>query len=140
MKYMRLLMGLAVLLGFGCRTVKERGEAEQRRLIVEKQGSALQWSQHDSAGRYWHFQSDSAFYYHPDEGLYGSRGWLAVEEEQVRRNRGQKNDDNSTYHINEQSESSYTAVPAPKPKIGWWSLIFGVVLLLSFLVFRKLHK
>ncbi|MDR2285097.1 MAG: hypothetical protein LBE37_17925 [Sphingobacterium sp.] len=43
-----------------------------------RQVAMSQWW--DSTGRYWHFTTDSAFYYHPDSGLYAARGMLSMSE------------------------------------------------------------
>lgn len=59
-----ILIALVLLLGHSCHTVKECSEIQQRYEATEKRHFTVQWNHYDSTGRYWHFQSDSLFYYH----------------------------------------------------------------------------
>lgn len=129
MKNYFITITLALLLGHSCRTVKERSEAEQRYESTEKRQSTVQWNHYDSTGLYWHFQSDSLFYYHPDRGLYGLGGWLTVGQERVQRNLWQLSDDSSGYHLAEQSVESYTSESVPYPNIWKYAVGVGFILI-----------
>ena len=67
----------------GCRTIKDRSSATNRVQQHSSQSSTFEWNYSDSAGRYWHYHSDSILFYHPDVGLYSQGGWLTVSERQV---------------------------------------------------------
>lgn len=87
MKYIDLWVCLLIVLsGYSCRMAKERSESVKRDAASETRQSFVTWYAADSAGRYWHFQSDSSLYYHPDYGLYGQGGWLSIREDEVRHN------------------------------------------------------
>ncbi len=70
-----------------CRTVKQKTSTQESMIQKQytetqsRQAAVSQWW--DSTGRYWSFNSDSAFYYHPDSGLYAGSGTLSVSENKI---------------------------------------------------------
>lgn len=79
------LVTLIPLLIISCRTSKHR-LVEQKATQQIRLSASQEWQQYlqqDSTKRYWHFASDSAFYFHPDSGLWAQGGWLYAEEQSV---------------------------------------------------------
>lgn len=118
----------ALLLLHSCRTIQERSEAVQRHLAIENKHSTIQWNHYDSTGRYWHFQSDSPFYYHPDNGLYGRGGLLLVEEHLLNNTLWQSHSDSVRYQLEERSEESYRSEAAPYRNVWWYAIGIGIIL------------
>jgi len=140
MKNTSIILITAVSL-LGCRTVKDHSEAYQRYETIEKRQSTLQWNQYDSTGLYWHFQSDSPFYYHPQSGLYGWGGRLIVGEKRVQHRLWQLHDDSAGYRMDEQSNESYSSTSAAFSS-GWRLRVItaAVILVLIFLYVGRLYK
>lgn len=139
MKNTSIILITAVSL-LGCRTVKDHSEAYQRYETIEKRQSTLQWNQYDSTGLYWHFQSDSPFYYHPQSGLYGWGGRLIVGEKRVQHRLWQLHD-SAGYRMDEQSNESYSSTSAAFSS-GWRLRVItaAVILVLIFLYVGRLYK
>ncbi len=124
MKYIDLWVCLMIVLsGYSCRMTKERSESVKRDAVSETQQSFISWQSVDSTGRYWHFQSDSLLYYHPDYGLYGQGGWLSIREDEVWHNGYRELDSNSGYHLKEQSERKQNRKFLSKRNIKWWAIM-----------------
>ncbi|MBL1410386.1 hypothetical protein [Sphingobacterium faecale] len=68
-----------------CRTSKYRLEEQIATRQVHRSESHewQQYLQQDSTVRYWHFVSDSIFYFHPDTGLWALGGWLYAAEQSI---------------------------------------------------------
>lgn len=130
MKHYFITITLALLLGYSCRTVKERSETQQRYEATEQRQFTVQWNHYDSTGLYWHFQSDSLFYYHPDRGLYGWGGRLTVEEELVQRNLWQSHNDSVGYRLEQRSVESYTSEPSSYRSIWKYAVAIGLIFIL----------
>lgn len=134
-----LLAGLALSLGHACRTVKNRAESNKREISLESQSSNWSWQHYDSAGRFWYYQSDSPFYYHPQQGLYGQQGFLAVAQRHVKHEQGQQNEQRLDYQQDEQSEQKQELKPALRSQLAYVLLL--LLIILGFAVrFRKSIK
>ena len=128
-----------------CRTLKEK--AEQQQSMVQKhytetqsrQAAMSQWW--DSTGRYWYFTTDSAFYYHPDSGLYAAQGMLSMSESNLQVQRQELLLD-SIYTVTAQQES-YNVWKTYYRRVtdSMWTILLVVVVLLgcSFL-FKRIRR
>lgn len=81
-KFICFLLGLMFL--NGCKLSQKTNETI--RVDSESEGrlsatiSGMQFGARDSSLRMWYFISDSSFYFHPDEGLWGQSGKVAYSE------------------------------------------------------------
>ena len=85
--YKRLLFSIVFLLFCSCKLYQsERKEAlreEQTKSKYKQQLDIWYSGQRDSQSRYWLFLTDSNFRFHPDSGLIGHSGQLAMMESKV---------------------------------------------------------
>ncbi|UQA73979.1 hypothetical protein K2F45_19500 [Sphingobacterium siyangense] len=91
--YKRLLFFIVFLFFSSCKLYqsgkKEDHREERIRSNYNQQADVLYSRLKDSQSRYWLFWTDSNFSFHPDSGLIGHRGQLAMLESKV--NTGTKN-------------------------------------------------
>ncbi|WP_164111670.1 MULTISPECIES: hypothetical protein [Sphingobacterium] len=75
------LLPLTIIIA--CRTSKHRLAHQQttQQAGISESREWLYRIQQDSTKRYWHFASDSVFYFHPEKGLWAWGGWLYTEEQ-----------------------------------------------------------
>lgn len=95
----------AAWLLYSCGLVKDQRSAAHRTVSQQNSRTAAQWLYSDSSGRYWQYQSDSAFYYHPEEGLYAAGGQLLAMEQRRVNSSGEKHRDRNSYRT-EASEAT----------------------------------
>lgn len=130
-----VVLGLLLQLGIACRSTKfkrEQFSADRQDSYVESQNR--QWELFDymdSTGRYWYLKTDSAFYYHPDSGLWGKQGAIALWESRVKRKGGSRQADSSYAErlLEEQYSGKSSYFKKWKMSTFWWGL--GVVFLLA---------
>lgn len=75
---------LVLLVACGCKIKKEKSEmmrAEgQQQSNLQTNISWMDFNSVESSYRIWRFISDTSFYFHPDEGLWGQSGKIAYSE------------------------------------------------------------
>ncbi|MDR2285219.1 MAG: hypothetical protein LBE37_18550 [Sphingobacterium sp.] len=117
------------LLSFSCRTSKHHLE-EQKAVQQVHVSEAQEWQQYlaqDSTKRYWHFASDSMFYFHPDSGLWAQGGWLYAEELSARTREQQSGISYRDSVGSQQHSSSTEQTTTRKKQLPWY--IYVIVLL-----------
>lgn len=124
----------ALLLIYGCRTIRDRHTTMEHYTGYQSQQSAVYWSHYDSTARYWRFQSDSPFYYHPDAGLYGNGGWLSVSERQLRQGELRLVQDSAAYQRGASSQERTIAEGRSLPK--WLYAVGGLLVLLAIMLWK----
>ena len=97
--YKRLFFSIVFLLFCSCKLYQsERKEAlreEQTQSKYKQQLDIWYSGQRDSQSRHWLFLTDSSFRFHPDSGLIGQKGQLAMLESQVKISNKQEASTNS---------------------------------------------
>lgn len=137
MKYeIMCVMFLLFMINQGCRTHKEGSYAQNRQEVLLNGQSFVQWHHSDSTTRYWYYQNDSSFYFHPDSGLFGTSGWLAVRESQFRSQHVESRKDTSTYLLEEHAVGSYKKESESGPSSLWW-YVLGVGIIFTLVWFVK---
>lgn len=127
----------AITMFGACRSVKEKEykhdqEALSRDVAVASR-SLLLWNSTDSTVRYWHYLGDTAFYFHPDSGLYASRGQLQMHDYRTGRVSAYRHRD-STLSRKTAANTSHTEKEyhlSPGPRREW---LFGAITLLLIIV------
>ncbi|WP_164111711.1 MULTISPECIES: hypothetical protein [Sphingobacterium] len=123
------LVTLLVLLTFSCRTSKHRLE-EQKAIKQVSRSEFQKWQyylQQDSNWRYWHFASDSIFYFHPDSGLWAKSGWLYAEEQWVHKSEQQSNVSNRDSAAIEQYSSKTEQKRIRKQQLPWYIYVIALL-------------
>lgn len=131
-----LTITLLVTLFTACRTAKEKSihiGASKQHTEAETHSAIYFWEQQDSNSRYWHYTSDTFFYYHPDRGLYANRGNLSIEEFHLK-NTSQQTKDSSSYHYERNQSLAGTYWNSIKRRWMIWTLGFLAVVI--FLIYR----
>lgn len=127
MKPQQLIILIALLLLLGCRTIKDRTNTFSHIQHQQVQSTAFESFYTDSIGRHWHFQTDSIFYFHPQQGLVGQGGGLSVWESQLYQSRVEMQRDSVGHH---ESLSNYSRKFFNRPPVWDW-LWIGVLLLIA---------
>ncbi|ERJ57441.1 hypothetical protein [Sphingobacterium paucimobilis] len=140
----KILICVLCLIGCfaSCRTSKESRQNIAHDQQIERQVAAsMTWAQYagrDSASRYWMFLSDSSFYFHPDEGLWGRSGKVAyIERKGGERSAGRLDmvyDSLGTIDSRLQSDSVHTET---RPPIRRWLWLLLIPLAIVGWVYRK---
>ncbi|ERJ57700.1 hypothetical protein M472_02865 [Sphingobacterium paucimobilis HER1398] len=86
-----------------------------------------QYLQQDSTIRYWHFASDSIFYFHPDRGLWGQGGTLYYEEQSAHTHEQKTNISVSNSTVIQQHSSKTQQKTIRKKQLPWY--IYLIMLL-----------
>lgn len=128
MRGQQLVLGLLLLLGVACRSTKFQREQfstdRQQSYAVWQNGQSEVFDFTDSTGRYWYLKTDSAFHYHPDSGLQGRQGVLALWESRVQREGRAMQADSSL--IEARLEEAYSGwsrnISKWKANVPWWGL------------------
>ncbi|MCS4163769.1 MULTISPECIES: hypothetical protein [unclassified Sphingobacterium] len=85
--YKRLLFFIVFLFFCSCKLYRNRGKEDQREERIQshykRQVDVVYKELKDSQSRYWHFWTNSSFRFHPDSGLIGQNGQLAMLESKV---------------------------------------------------------
>ncbi|MBL1408693.1 hypothetical protein [Sphingobacterium faecale] len=137
-KHLFLIL-LTALWSSACRSNKESNFLQQQVETSSHNQASLQWHRSDSTMRYWYYQSDSPFYYHPEVGLFGTSGRLAVGEKQLKHQAGKIQQDSSHYLIVEQSAGSKKSIPKDRSS-GWIYVIgIGIFLVIGLGSYLKKH-
>lgn len=83
----RLNIFLFAIVVYSCKINKERQKSisidTHRQAIVQSNSTAWQFGSQDSSYRYWYFNGDSGFYFHPDIGLWSRSGQIAYGEQRT---------------------------------------------------------
>lgn len=130
-KYNFIIILFTVLSNSSCRSNKESSYTQSRYETLVQGQTFQHWHHYDSTLRYWYYQSDSAFYFHPDSGLYASSGWLAVGEQSSKYNFGQVSRDSSFYLHSQQSAEQEKSVTKDRSRRWVYVLGIGIVLVLG---------
>lgn len=127
-----------------CRTVKEKNE----QLDYQREQSYSNWQRQqaqlfqftDSAGRYWIFQSDTTFGYHPDSGLRASSGTLGLWEHSVQKQVWSSTLDSNRTEVRASEKINSWSQYYRKVKDSKWGVVMAVFLLFGMVIFvyRKL--
>lgn len=134
-----IIITLVTLFTFSsCRTLKEKTEQQQSMLqkkyteTQSRQAAMSQWW--DSTGRYWSFITDSAFYYHPDSGLYAARGIMSMSESNLQVERQELLLD--SIHTVATQKESYSSWRTYYRRLtdSKWAIFIIIALLLGFLL------
>ena len=120
---------------YGCRSKRETIKTVQQEALSETRvGTSASWMQFGDKGstsRYWMFLSDSSFYFHPDEGLWGRSGKVAyIEQESIEKSRsslGIAYDSLVVEDSRSQSDTRSTSVRYPS-RSWWWLLSIPIVI------------
>ncbi|MFD2557180.1 hypothetical protein [Sphingobacterium tabacisoli] len=128
-----------------CRTLKQKTFEQES--MIQKQYTGVQSRQAamsewwDSTGRYWFFSTDSAFYYHPDSGLYATQGMLSMSESNLQVHRQELLLD-SIHTVTAQQES-YNVWKTYYRRVTdsrWTILLVVVVLLGCGFLFKRIRR
>ncbi|MFD2556705.1 hypothetical protein [Sphingobacterium tabacisoli] len=84
----------------------------------------------DSSNRGWFFRSDTAFYYHPDSGLYARNGILSFWEAGVKSKQWLSRQDSVYQHNAESVDTHFFSTHLQKLSQQKWIPIMGILLLL----------
>lgn len=130
------LMTLFTLFTFcSCRTRKEKTEQQQsmfQKKYTETQSRKAAMSQWwDSTGRYWSFITDSAFYYHPDSGLYAARGIISMSESNLQVERQELLLDSIHTVVTQQESYSSWRTYYRRLRDSKWAILIITVLLIG---------
>ncbi len=123
------LVALITLLTLSCRTSKHRLE-EQKATQQIRVSESQEWQQYlarDSTKRYWHFASDSAFYFHPDSGLWAQGGWLYAEEQSARKSKLQFNISHRDSAAIKQHSSRTEQTTIRKNQLPWYIYVIALL-------------
>lgn len=135
MRGQQVVLGLLLLLGVACRSIKLQREQfstdRQQSYAAWQNGQSEVFDFTDSTGRYWYLNTDSAFYYHPDSGLWGKQGAMAIWESSVQREKHAVQADSS--FVETRLDEAYSGwsryVRKWKTNMPWWGL--GLAFLLA---------
>ncbi len=123
---------IVIILICSCRMTKESRTrsylATAHQYAQEEQHRTHLFRQQDSSNRYWMFRTDTAFYFHPDSGLYASGGRLWLQEIRHRESIGQQSYDSLVYQANEDQLMAQTMFDKWTSKGKYWGIL-GIVLI-----------
>ena len=142
--YKRLLFSIVFLLFCSCKLYQsERKEAlreEQTQSKYKQQLDIWYSGQRDSQSRYWLFLTDSNFRFHPDSGLIGHSGQLAMMESKVNTSTKNKLSTNSSDSrvktLQQRSTEKWSAWVVP----NLWLIEFFLVIVAIAWKFRNFFK
>lgn len=139
MKYIFIIFALIT---FSCRMSKHRLEDQQARQQVRISESQewQQYLQQDSTKRYWHFASDSVFYFHPDSGLWAQGGRLYAQEQSVQEKRLLSNINHRDSATSQQYSSKTEQKTPRKQRLPWYIYVialFGIGSIGFYYICRK---
>lgn len=123
------LIALIPLLYLSCRMSKHRLE-EQKAVQQIRVSESQEWQQHlarDNTKRYWHFASDSAFYFHPDSGLWAQGGWLYAEEQSTHTRRQQSGISHRDSAAIKQHSSRTEQTTIRKNQLPWYIYVIALL-------------
>lgn len=129
MKNITLVPILGIFTIISCRTSKHRLE-EQKASQQIRLSASQEWQQYlqqDSTKRYWHFASDSAFYFHPDSGLWAQRGWLYAKEQSASKSKLQSNVSHRDSLSNQQHSSRTEQTTIRKNQLPWYIYVIALL-------------
>ena len=139
MKKIIMITIVMLMAGISCRSLKEGSQFRYGSTLSDEKMTSFLYSHYDSLDRLWLFQTDSAFYYRPGEGLYGNSGKLWISEKEM--SKIEKEEISFEGHSEEETllEKEKKVVYSQKPV---W--IAGLVLLMGgvalfFLFFRRVR-
>lgn len=139
----KLVSFCVLLIYYGCKVNQEKSERlhtdSRSQSSLEANTAWMQFKSQDSSYRYWYYTSDSSFYFHPDEGLWGQSGRVLYREQK----RSEINDINyrmaydslGISHSKQESDqrSSWTRYSLTH---GVWLLLIPLILLAAYF-YRK---
>lgn len=142
--YKRLLFFIVFLFFCSCKLYQSRKKEDRReeqiRSNYNQQVDFLYSRLKDSQSRYWLFWTDSNFSFHPDSGLIGQSGQLAMLESKVKTSAKNEHSTNSsdsymqTQHVLSTDKRSAWVVPK------LWLIGFVLVAVAIAWKFRKFFK
>lgn len=118
-----------------CRTFKR--QAEQHESYTQRQYANQQVREMhsfrfmDSVGSYWHFSTDSVFYYHPDSGLRARQGQLSRWDNRLHQQEWYSATDSNRSLVTAQEQYSSWKVYLRKVNDSKWSVLIGFLLFLG---------
>lgn len=135
-----IYLTLVIALSGSCRAIKKTYRTDHYAEMVTSQKkigrSVFGNDNSDSLWRYWHFNSDVPFYFHPDSGVYAINGAVRVEEGRTHRQNSMWIQDTSTWQnhkeqILQHEEAGYSVRTNPL----LWVAIGGMTCLAFLLIF-----
>ncbi len=131
---------------YSCRSKRETIKIAHEEMLSENriQGSTswMGFDTKDEVSRYWMFLSDSSFYFHPDEGLWGQVGKVAyIERESFEKKQSNLNiayDSLSVEDSKLQSDIRSTSIRYPSR--SWWWLLSIPIVMVGWLFWKHRRK
>ncbi|WP_293939376.1 hypothetical protein [Sphingobacterium sp. UBA5996] len=142
--YKRLFFSIVFLLFCSCKLYQsERKEALQEEQTQSKYKQQLDiWysGQRDSQSRHWLFLTDSSFRFHPDSGLFGRNGQLAMLESNVITSESMEISTNSSNSHTQRLHEARSEKSNVWAAFNLWIIVFVLVAVLIGWKFRNFFK
>lgn len=122
---------LVIFLSLSCRPAREVVIRDEQ---TTRQYAGLVWGA-DSSSHLWHFTSDSAFFYHPDSGLWAYSGILGGRQVQTRQT-VQREFRDSTAYVRDSRETQQDKTILTGVKGYRWWLLMAVGIAIGYFLSR----
>ncbi|WP_286754065.1 MULTISPECIES: hypothetical protein [Sphingobacterium] len=138
------LLVISVAVVTGCSVFRGKKQLEEKSTKIhnqyEQQNLQFHQKQQDSLSSYWYFSTDSAFWFHPDSGIWAKRGKIFTHQSNIKRAEENWQLRQANSEAASVSDSRVEWEKEWLTSISIFVVLMGILVGLSYLVWKRIRK